>query len=308
MAAKTPATLIFNPNAGGDALTVDDLLTALMDAGLRPTYTPTETEEELTPVLEQVEGVVIAAGGDGTLRAVALELLNRENINLALVPLGTANNIADALGIAGSTKDIVKGLATAKTRPFDVGQLDAPWGRDYFLEGAGLGIYADMLTHYDPEKGKSVLRAATTMKDVLMDYSARPCQALLDGEDISGDFVALEALNTRAIGPRLKLAPNADPGDGLFDVARVIKPEDVTLLDYVVAMFSEKLEQLDNVEVLRGRELSFHWSGEPLHVDGEVRPKEAFGLEQVKGESLDHPSGQLDLSILPGALQLLLPA
>ena len=101
------ATLIFNPNAGGDSLHAEDLLDALRDAGFDPAYTPTESEEELKPLLDKTEGLVVAAGGDGTLRAVALHLIEKRGVELALIPLGTANNIANTLNLSGEPTDLI---------------------------------------------------------------------------------------------------------------------------------------------------------------------------------------------------------
>jgi diacylglycerol kinase family enzyme len=267
---------------------------------------PTQTEADLAPLLDKVTGIVVIAGGDGTVRAVAKHVVNKPHIQLVLLPLGTANNIAKTLDLSRDPHAILKGLANAQGQPFDVGQVDAPWGREYFLEGAGLGLYADMLADYDPNEGKSVWRAATTVKDVLVDYTPRPQTVSLDGTSISGSFVALELLNTRAIGPRLKLSPDASPADGLLDVVRICQPENVTLFDYAWALLNDSPEQLDNLELLRGRKLVLNWNGEPFHIDAEVRPHAARHMDNVKGETLPG-SGEICVQVLPAALQFLVP-
>ncbi len=48
----------------------------------------------------------------------------------------------------------------------------------------------------------------------------------LDGRDLTGDYVLLEAMNIRSIGPNLRLAPDADPGDGLLDIVLVSDSEE----------------------------------------------------------------------------------
>ncbi|MGH2404324.1 MAG: diacylglycerol/lipid kinase family protein, partial [bacterium] len=97
--AQGRARLVYNPGAGrAGGLTVDDLLRALADAGFTPVHDPTATEADLDRLLENPVDLVVAAGGDGTVRAVATRLIGRD-IPLAIVPLGTANNVAAALGV-----------------------------------------------------------------------------------------------------------------------------------------------------------------------------------------------------------------
>lgn len=293
------ATLIFNGNAGGaNGLDVDELQGALSEAGYRPVCIVTAHQDELDEVLDDVEGLVVAAGGDGTVREIATRLIGRD-VPLAVLPVGTANNIAGTFGIEGKTVGILKRLAEPEERWLDIGRVSAPWGEEFFLEGMGVGLYADVLAEYDPEQGKSVVRAAETIRKVVLDYPARGRRVLLDGEDISGVFVGLEALNTRAVGPRMRLAPKADPSDGLLDVVRVQKPDDVSLIDYLTSLMTDRFEELPNVEVLRGKRLELGWRGEPVHIDAEVRTSTDGELEDPE---------TLEVEVLPGAVRLWLPS
>jgi diacylglycerol kinase family enzyme len=95
------ATLIYNPNAGRlDLVTPRQLEAGLGEAGYAVEYTPTKEVADLDAALADPGEVVVAAGGDGTVRAAALRLIDRE-MSLAIVPMGTANNIARTLGIQG---------------------------------------------------------------------------------------------------------------------------------------------------------------------------------------------------------------
>jgi diacylglycerol kinase (ATP) len=154
------ALLIYNPNAGTfrvKTATPDELASALNTVGFRPVYRATKTEAELDGVLEDVDGLVVAAGGDGTLRAVATRLIGK-GIPITPIPMGTSNNICRTLNIQGTPLEIVAGLKTPRKLPFDIGRVECPWGKEYFLEGMGFGFYADSLAFYHPEEGKSVIR------------------------------------------------------------------------------------------------------------------------------------------------------
>ena len=305
------ATLIYNADSGdADTLSPDELSEHFSEAGYNLAYEPTESESDLSAALRDPEGLVVVAGGDGTVRGVICQLLESDaqsKPSLTILPLGTANNIGKTLGLPKNTEDLIMRLAEPERCSFDVGRIEAPWGKDYFIEGAGLGLYADMLTHYDPEEGKSVLRALGTVKDILFDAKARDISFKVDGEALSGSIIALEILNTQAIGPRLRLVSDASPSDGLFDIATVYKPEGVSLANYALSLLNDSFDSLENVSVRRGKTVEITWQGEPFHVDAEVRPSATDHLEEVKGEKLAH-DGKIVLENLAGALELWLPA
>jgi diacylglycerol kinase family enzyme len=62
---------------------------------------------------------------------------------LSVLPLGTANNLARALGFLASPEEIIARLDGGKKRTFDVGLAYGPWGKRYLFEGAGGGLLAD---------------------------------------------------------------------------------------------------------------------------------------------------------------------
>lgn len=296
------ATLIYNQNARQtEKVSADVLQQALKAAGYFPVYTPTMGEEDLDEALADADGgLVVTAGGDGTVRAVAMRLLNRD-VPLSILPLGTANNIARTLGVEGDPLELIAGLAEPERCPFDLGRITAPWGVHYFLEALGFGFYADTLLAYEPEKEKSILRAVRAFTQTLPDYEARPFTMILDGEEISGDYLLVEVLNTTAFGPRLKVAPEADVADGLFEVIRVRARERDGFVQYMLGLVAEELDELPSVEVSRGSRLEVDWTGFPLHVDGELHPDE---------EGRPEPEGMnatLLVDVMPQALEFWLP-
>lgn len=322
------ATLIYNQNARQtEKVRADVLQEALKEAGYFPVYTPTMREEDLDEALADADGgLVVAAGGDGTVRAVALRLLERE-VALSMLPLGTANNIARTLGVEGDPLELIAGLSEPERRAFDVGRVTAPWGVHFFLEALGFGFYADTLVAYEPEKEKSVLRAVRAFTQTLPDYEAQPFNMVLDDEVISGDFLLVEVLNTTAFGPRLKVAPEADVGDGLFEVIRVRSGERESFVQYMLSLVAEELDELPSVEVSRGRRLEVVWTGFPMHVDGELHPVDSDGelhpvdsdgeRRAVEGElsavakekpGQESEGATLVVEVLPQALEFWLPA
>ena len=288
-------SLVHNPNAGGaSAVETDALENALVEAGHRVRRLETATVDDLDRALERPGDAVVAAGGDGTVRAVATRLAGR-GVPLAVIPMGTANNVAAALGLRGSPLEIAAGLAAPVPRPLDVGVARGPWGEWRFLEAAGTGLFASTMAAYGPDDGKSLPRALAAILGTVPGFAALGCEARLDGEDLSGRYVLLEAMNTPALGPRLRLAPAADPGDGLLAVVTFEEHDRVGFAQYVAGLVAGNLEALPNVTVRSGRRLEVVWpEGAPLHLDAEVERPEA--------------GARVEFALEAGALTVLLPA
>src|SRR4051794_8685614 len=102
--------LLHNPGAGDEGHTKDELITQIRAAGYNCEYASVKgwLWDNLTDKID----FVIVAGGDGTVRKVTKALLDRKvlakTFPIALLPLGTANNISKTLQITGSTEDIIQ--------------------------------------------------------------------------------------------------------------------------------------------------------------------------------------------------------
>ena len=96
------------------------------------------------------------AGGDGTVGKVARRLIGSRT-PLAILPMGTANNIANTLGITGrSLEQLIKGWNTARCINFDAGVAKGPWGSRCFIEGFGTGLFAEVMYQLKGEKNNGL--------------------------------------------------------------------------------------------------------------------------------------------------------
>lgn len=96
----------------------------------------------------------------------------------------------------------------------------------------------------------------------------------MDGEDISGSYLLLEAHNTPTLGPRIRLAPRAKTDDGLIDVVRIKWENRDSLLNYLSGLATGSIEDLPSVEIARGKRLQIKWTGFNIHVDEVVRTEQ----------------------------------
>lgn len=298
--AVEEALLVYNPNAGGSPENQSaELQRGLEIAGYHPVYMATERENDLDDILPQAKGLIVVVGGDGTLRAVVTRMLSMGLTNpIAIVPNGTANNVGHTLGVTGDPADIVAALAHPMARSFDLGQVSTPWDKHYFLEGAGFGLFAECLFRYKPSNGKSVWRGLNILTEVLSDIPDISTRLRFDGREEEGDYILLEALNTKAVGPRLGIAEEADPGDGLLELARIRSEDRESLLTYSLALATGAVHDCQSVRVDRVRKVEFLWDDFPLHFDGEYAlPHAAFPSEIW-----------VELSLLPKRLEFWAPS
>ena len=132
-------TLMHNPKAGDAEHGRKQLMAALAVAGHHATYQSTK-ERGFKKALKQPTDLVLAAGGDGTIAKAACRLVD-SGIPLSVLPLGTANNLARALGFVASPEEIIARLEGGKKRTFDVGLAHGPWVNDIFLKVQAAGCW-----------------------------------------------------------------------------------------------------------------------------------------------------------------------
>jgi len=217
--------------------------------------------------------LVIAAGGDGTVEAVARGLLETE-VPLGIIPLGTFNNVATSLHIPTDVRKACRLIATGATHPVDVGLARTADHKNErpFLEisTVGLGAIAGKIGQ-DIQKGRWA--AAVAEVPTAVEITSVPMRVRLDGREAMS---VRSLLVTVSISPRsgagLQLAPRARMDDGLFDI-NIFEGSDTqaVLGDVASSAFGPlPLSAPANVRQLRAAELDI-WTAEPLPVS--VGPK-----------------------------------
>ena len=177
--------------------------------------------------LRRGASVVIAAGGDGTVRAVA-EGLRDSKVPLALLPSGTGNLLARNLDIPVSNLEQSIEIAfTGTDRDIDLGiaeitRADGDSEEHVFLVMAGLGLDAKMIKNTNTKLKKAVgwlayidgiARSLPELKPVRVQYR-------LDGGSAKSMNVHTIIVGNCGVLPGgLLLMPDAKPDDGILDIA-----------------------------------------------------------------------------------------
>jgi diacylglycerol kinase (ATP) len=272
-------TLIHNPGAGGgqDASGLVQLIT---EAGHQVRHR--STKQDWKALLKLPADLVVAAGGDGTVRRVALAAAGH-GLPFAVIPIGTANNIAKTLGLLGDAGELIESWSASPRarQPFDLGEAVAPWGVGRFVEGVGGGLIADLIDREDEVAADAKLlggetdRALHLLSELVGEARMRRWQVVADGQDLSGEYFAVEVLNIRFAGPNLPLAPDAFPGDGLFDVVLLRKRDREPLRDYLEKRMHLASGQLPELRSVRARDIEIVApAGVRWHLDDKNWPRE----------------------------------
>lgn len=224
--------LMHNATAGASDHSADDLVERIQAAGHEVVTTVTR-KRELSAALRKPCDVVAVAGGDGTVRSAGL-VLGGTGVPFVVIPLGTANNIGRRLGFSLDVDEAIEAWHDSYLAGFDRAQVRTQGDVTTFIEGLGFGVFADVLhtlkDEEDPDRGPARLKKDRRLfQETLDKAAARMFTVWADGEDLSGEYLMVEVLNTGWVGPNLALAPGASPHDGKFDVALVGEAQRATL-------------------------------------------------------------------------------
>jgi diacylglycerol kinase (ATP) len=306
-------TLIHNPKAGDEGPGAKKLTGWLEDLGHQVTYQATR-EKRFAEVLKEPGDLVVVAGGDGTVNKVARHLVGA-GVPLAIVPLGTANNIANALGITGKPKAVIAGLESARPLAIDVGLIRGPWGESRFFEGVGVGLFTEAMCLVQSKNDagprasrnrQGFVRELRFLRRALTDFPPLRWAVTLDGEDASGDYLLCEVMNTSSIGPRLCLAPNAVPTDGLLDVVLVNEEQRDRLHDYLADRITGDADP-PALNIRRARQVQISIEGAAVRIDDRIR-RTGAGVESRALSNGNQSGMMVDIRLESQSLTVLVPA
>jgi lipid kinase YegS len=162
---------------------------------------------------------LIIGGGDGTLNLMLNALMHlpeSQRPEMAILPIGTANDFARAAGI---TLDPLEALLLAidgQSTPIDAGQVN----ERYFLNVASGGFGAQVTTETPPELKALLGGAAYALTGLLKLFDFIPIRGRMKiGElEFEGSAFATAVCNGRQAGGGMLLSPDALVNDGLFDI------------------------------------------------------------------------------------------
>jgi diacylglycerol kinase (ATP) len=213
------AILILNPSSGSSPMavhegTIEDIrehiLASLRTNDIEPEVYETTEEDPGSGMAKKAaaEGadLVIAAGGDGTLHAVAGGLIGT-NSTLGIIPMGTMNNIAHSLEIPRDIEKACEIIARGRTSLIDVGMING----HIFLEVSGVGLEAALFPAAEEIKGVgffSTLKGIIDGLRTLFAFQPTQFRAVFDGKRQQRfRAVQISICNSPYYGAHFRFAP-----------------------------------------------------------------------------------------------------
>jgi diacylglycerol kinase (ATP) len=288
-------SLVHNPTAGGGHDT-DGVVGLLTEAGHKVRHRSTKGRWKV--LLQDPGDLLVAAGGDGTVRKVALAAAE-DGVPFAILPIGTANNIGKTLGLMGDARTLVESWAVGRQQgiPFDIGEANGT----RFVESVGGGPIPDMIARSDEIAADATLlgretdRALHLLRELVAVAPLMHWQVRVDGVDASGDYLAVEVVNIRFVGSNVPIAPEADPSDGALDVVLIGEGERQSFLDYLDGRLALASGEIPRTRRVQGRLIELTApAGVRLHLDDRLWPKP---------DPLRKPK-RIEVRCLPGAATL----
>ena len=261
--------VLFHNEDAGDGSSVDEIA-ALLERHGHHLVNVVDKEFSVERILESHADLVVAAGGDGTVATAARVLAGRK-VRLAILPLGTANNIAKSLCGEGPLDTLVEGWAHTAPQSLDVGIARGEWGERFFFESVGAGLIPSGIAAAKAQEGSSTSKpedAARTFRDTLARLEPQRWTISVDGREHSGEFLLVEVLNIPSIGPNLVLSDEANPSDGLFSVVIATEQHRAVLDAYLSRRISGSERPLSMAPIHATR-VEIHGSTD-VHVDDQL--------------------------------------
>ena len=281
----------------GDGRIVERVLKALSRAGHQVTVTPTPGPSAATGLARDSiaagADLIAVLGGDGTINEVAEGMIG-SRIPLGILPGGTANVLANELGLAGKPENVAGRLADLEPRRIGTGRVHCA-GADprHFLAMAGVGLDAHIVYGLSADTKKRWGKLAywagglSQLTRTLEEFDVE-----IDGQTYRSSFALLTKV--RNYGGDLEIARRVNILDDQFEVILFEGSSPGRYLKYLTGVAANRLDGMSGVTILRARKACFRAEDcERVHV-------------QIDGEYAGQLPGEVE--IVPDALTLLIPA
>jgi diacylglycerol kinase (ATP) len=284
------ATLIVNPNSGrGAAARVAGTVASMLRAavpGLLATVTAdaVSTSRQATQAARRGDDVLAVLGGDGTACLAAHALVGTDTA-LAVLPSGTGNDLAAALGIPidplEAVRHVTESLSSGQRRRIDLGRIDVGRIDVGRLTTGGTCFTTVLCTGFDAavsERANAMRWPAGPRRydlAVLAELAAltpRPVRVCVGGTEVQREAILVAVGNGPSYGGGLRICPDATLADGLLDVIVIAAASRRRLLRVFPSLRAGAHVHEPEVTVLRGT--SVHIDGDPswpVYADGEPR-------------------------------------
>lgn len=233
---------------------------------------------------EQID-LMVVAGGDGTVNFVVNAMKQKGlDIPVGIIPAGTANDFAKALGMSDRPLEAARQIAFGRVDRVDCGRVN----NQYFVNVLSFGIFTTTSQHTSNTSKHLIGKLAYLIEGVkeFRSLHAVPLEVVADGEAFDLDSLIVLVFNGETAGG-FRLARNSSVRDGLFDCLMLEKKNVIRSTEAMIRYLLGGRPRI--IRQLQARQLDIRSAlNEPTDVDGQ------------KGAGFP-----LHIECLPGGLQVM---
>jgi len=277
-----------------------DIRQAFAAVQISPDVTITERQKQGTELAQAAVAdgydAVVAAGGDGTVGEVVNGLILAApgpTIPLGVLPLGTANDFGDLVGLPRALEAGARVIAAGRTRQIDAGRINMNGQVHYFVNNSAVAMEPLVtLENIKITRLSGEIRYIVALVRGLIKLRAWQMHIVWDSGAYEGPAYLLSICN----GPRtggFYMAPDARMNDGLFDFVFAPEVPKWTVLAVLFRLLRQTHIHHPKITYGRTTHLTIRSQpGTPIHADGEI---------------LDESVTAVAYEMLPGKVTLLTP-
>jgi diacylglycerol kinase (ATP) len=262
----------------------------LAEAGIDASVVAPDDLEHLSGVLRRSHGVqhtILALGGDGWVHRV-LQHLDLSNQCLGVLPAGTGNDLAHALGLPSDLRRSIRQLSQAQPQRIDLGEINGI----RYVNSAGFGLDSATLRTRHNNRGLLHQNYLAAFVYSLSRLKTLVGSVSIDGQTFSSRYMWVLAMNSPYIGGGINIAPGARLDDGKLNVLLIHETSKWVLLANMPA-------------AVKGRHLGIKAAQYSVAERIECEMVEPVDTLAVDGEEHFCGERQVSIQVVPGALRVL---
>ena|SRR3990172_7906396 len=306
--AEKRMKLIINPNADmGNAWRQATELRPIADeyggADWTGTVYPTHAMELAHQAALDGYKIVIAVGGDGTVHEVINGLMKvpaAKRPQLGIVPLGSGNDFAHALGMSDYPDLALKQVLTGKVRKIDLGVIEDEHGRIEYWNNTiniGFGGSVNIYSHSLPVVRGFLMYFVAVLLTIIRHYDILRVTVETNGEKWEEDMIMLAVCNGAREGGGFVTAPGAEIDDGVLNYTAVRKVSRAMMFRLIPEFMKGSQGRFKQIRMGEIKQMEIRCP-QPLtlHTDGETYAGFRSDVHHLK------------IKVVPKALEVLVPA
>ena len=247
----------------------------------KATYEETFSEYRLSIASGKFEKVV-AIGGDGLVNLCLQEVAD-QNIGLSVIPAGTGNDFARAVGShKKSVNEIFNVVSSQAPTTIDLGLVTGAFGKRWYVQVLSTGFDAlvnSLANRINWPRGQMKYTLATLL--TLARFKPIPYELIIDGKQFKQDFMLLSVANGETYGGGMRICPDASNSDGIFDILLVHPVSKIVLLSIFPKVFTGKHVPHPKIDIIRGKKVQLSADASAF-ADGEFVSKLPIEITNVK--------------------------